>query len=172
MEVLSVIALLLLIMVGYSSGATLAAGRGRTASPTLLDLGILVVLWTIALLSRPALGRWGSIILWVALALLISTLLTRIRLGPRPSAESVPTVKASGPWWRRVWERWKVFAAEMGNYQGRILLAAFYFIVLTPWGIMVRIFSDPLQTRSTSSTSHWSEREDSPPDFEEAQRQF
>ena len=57
MEVLSILALLLLTMVGYSSGATIAAGRGRSTAPVLLDLGLLLALWILALLTSPDLGK-------------------------------------------------------------------------------------------------------------------
>jgi hypothetical protein len=67
---------------------------------------------------------------------------------------------------------WKSFAARMGNYQGRMLLAVFYFIVITPWGILVRLFSDPLQVRSPSADSHWKQRDIPRTDMEEAGQQF
>jgi hypothetical protein len=172
MEALSILALLLLTMVGYSSGATITAGRGRSTAPGLLDLGFLVALWILALLTRPALGKWQSILIWVTAAALLAGFLARIRIGPKPASEPKPKVKRDGPWWRSAWEGWKSFAAEMGNYQGRLLLAAFYFIVLTPWGLMVRLLSDPLRTRTPSTSSHWAERNALSPDMEEAQRQF
>ena len=171
MEVLSILALLLLTMVGYSSGATIAAGRGRSTAPGLLDLGLLLVLWILALLTRPDLGKWQSVLIWVTVAAILAGFLTLIRIGPKPAGEPKPKKKREGSWWRSSWEGWKSFATEMGNYQGRLLLAAFYFIVLTPWGLMVRLLSDPLRTRTTSS-SHWTERNTFSPDMEEAKRQF
>ena len=172
MEALSVLALILLTMVGYSSGATIAAGRGRSTAPGLLDLGLLVTLWILALLTHPVPGKWQSILIWVTAAAILSGFLTRIRIGPKPAGEPKPEVKREGPWWRSAWDGWVSFAAEMGNYQGRLLLAAFYFIVLTPWGLMVRLLSDPLRTRTPSSSSYWAERTTLSPDIDEAQRQF
>jgi hypothetical protein len=172
MEVLSILALLLLTMVGYSSGATIAAGRGRSTAPGLLDLGLLLALWILALLTRPDLGKWQSVLIWVTVAAILAGFLTRIRIGPKPAGEPKPKKKRESSWWRSSWEGWKSFAAEMGNYQGRLLLAAFYFIVLAPWGLMVRLLSDPLRTRTTSSSSHWTERNTFSPDMEEAKRQF
>ena len=73
---------------------------------------------------------------------------------------------------RRWWERWKAFAAEMGNYQGRTLLAFFYFIVVTPIGIPLRLFGDPLRLRRADGSSFWEERRPVSQELEKAKEQF
>jgi|RhiMetdeSRZDD1v2_1073273.scaffolds.fasta_scaffold131966_2 hypothetical protein len=44
-------------------------------------------------------------------------------------------------------ERWKVAAHTFGNFQARLLLNIFYFLVLTPFALGVKMFSDPLRIR-------------------------
>ncbi len=71
----------------------------------------------------------------------------------------------------RFWQRWKAFAHIIGNFQSRLLLSIFYFLVLSPFGLGVKLFSDPLRLkkpllptwipRSVKNTDPW----------EEAQRQ-
>jgi hypothetical protein len=44
----------------------------------------------------------------------------------------------------RLWERWKSVAHAIGNFQARLLLSIFYFLLLAPFGLGVKLFSDPL----------------------------
>jgi hypothetical protein len=48
---------------------------------------------------------------------------------------------------RRLWERWKSIAHAIGNFQARILLSAFYFLLLSPFGLGVKLFADPLRLK-------------------------
>jgi hypothetical protein len=45
---------------------------------------------------------------------------------------------------RRFWEGWKKVARKIGNFQARVLLFLFYFVVLAPFALLVRWASDPL----------------------------
>jgi hypothetical protein len=47
-----------------------------------------------------------------------------------------------------LWERWKAFAQLVGNFQARLLLGLFYFLVLSPFALGVKLFSDPLAIKS------------------------
>jgi hypothetical protein len=61
----------------------------------------------------------------------------------------------------------------MGNVQSRVLLIFFYFLIVTPFGLLVRWFQDPLRLRARGASSHWLERPTaSEPDLETARRQF
>ena len=146
MNFLSTIALILLTLVGYSSGAVIV-GRGVKKSPEWFDLAIVALLLAAALVARAAIGRQIVIPTWFVLSGLLSALLTQLTKGRysegRSQRRATPAPVASG-FLRQTWERWIIFAREMGNYQGRILFAFFYFIVVTPFGIGVRLFSDPL----------------------------
>jgi hypothetical protein len=54
----------------------------------------------------------------------------------------------------RLWARWKVIARKIGDVQSRLLLCVFYFVILAPFGVAVRLLSDPLRLGREGS-SHW-----------------
>jgi hypothetical protein len=166
------LALTLLMLVGYSSGAVLA-GKGKLVIPGLLDLAVVVVLWAVALVTRAALGKVLAILVWLVVGLAVGGGLTGLRRGRYPDRkpEASATVQSAGGL-RKWWERWKASAAEMGNYQGRTLLAFFYFIVVTPFGIPLRVFGDPLKLRRARSSSFWVERQPLSQEIEKAREQF
>ena len=173
MEFFSALALVLLTMVGYSAAAVLV-GRGKKVVPGLLDLVLVVALWTIALSFREVLGRWLSILVWLIMSGMTNALITTLRWRGQPDERSEQTVADNGQvgLLERLWEGWKRFAAEMGNYQGRMLMAFFYFLVVTPFGLLVRLSSDPLRLRQPSSQTFWIKRSTSDADLEQARREF
>jgi hypothetical protein len=59
---------------------------------------------------------------------------------------------------RTLWERWKVIARKIGDVQSRVMLVIFYFVILAPFGLAVRILSDPLRLRP-QRFSHWLPKE-------------
>jgi len=73
---------------------------------------------------------------------------------------------------RQFWERWKVVARKIGDVQSRILLNVFYFLILAPFAIATRMFSDRLQLRSRSSPRWLPKESRSAALREDARRQF
>jgi hypothetical protein len=63
---------------------------------------------------------------------------------------------------RTLWERWKVIARKIGDVQSRLLLCVFYFVILTPFGLAVRMLSERLQFRRQHH-SHWLPKESNGP---------
>ncbi len=172
MDFLSGLALILLTLAGYSIGAVIVA-RDRSPTPQLLDLAVVVVLWISALFSRPALGKWTAIGVWLVAGGLVSFALSSARRNRMPSKAKKAAVSGQeSNFLKCLWEGWKGFAAEMGNYQGRLLLAFFYFLVLTPFGVLVRLFSDPLRTKLSTNPSFWDNRTAISDKLDEARRQF
>ena len=51
--------------------------------------------------------------------------------------------------WSRMWEGWKRVAKKIGDFNARLILSLFYFIILGPFSVLVRI-SDPLRLRKNS----------------------
>jgi hypothetical protein len=45
---------------------------------------------------------------------------------------------------RRLWEGWKRVGRKIGDFQARILLTVFYFLVLAPFALGLRLLADPL----------------------------
>lgn len=170
MEFVSGLALVLLTLVGYSSGAVLGARR-RTPVPGLVDLLVVVILWASALVTRAWLGRWPALAVWLAAGLLVGALLATIR---RVQYSRATLDKpAQGSLLARAWQAWKGFARRMGNYQSRVMMAFLYFTVVLPFGLAVTWLSDPLQVKRTGRPSNWQTKHvPVKPSLEEAGRQF
>jgi hypothetical protein len=45
---------------------------------------------------------------------------------------------------RKLWEGWKRIARKIGDFQARVLMTLFYFLVLGPVAMVLRWRSDPL----------------------------
>jgi hypothetical protein len=45
------------------------------------------------------------------------------------------------------WNAWKRIAQKIGNFQARVLLTILYAVVVLPFGLMSRLFSDSLQIK-------------------------
>ena len=72
----------------------------------------------------------------------------------------------------RAWRRLTVIAHIIGTFQARVLLSLFYFVIVPPFALMVKLAKDPLQLRLAAGTSAWIERPEPPPPSQTAQRQF
>ncbi len=48
---------------------------------------------------------------------------------------------------KRAWEAWKKIARKIGNFQARVILTVFYGVLLMPFGLAARFFSDPLRIK-------------------------
>lgn len=72
---------------------------------------------------------------------------------------------------RRLWERWKVIAHTVGTFQSRVLLTVFYYLILLPFGVGLRVLADPLHLRGRQG-SHWMGRTSGSTDWDHARRQF
>jgi hypothetical protein len=72
---------------------------------------------------------------------------------------------------QELWKKWKALAVKIGNFQGRLILTLFYFIFVTPFGLVVRLSSDPLQMKHSSGSSFWRPKASPESTLEEARRQ-
>lgn len=182
MGFLSALALVMLTLVGYSSGMTLI-GRDKDVQPLIWDLLIVIGLWVAAFALRETLGEGWSLLIWFAAALVIAASLTAVRTAGQPAAmpkselpehvlklEGHRPAATQGPL-RQAWEAWKLFAADMGNVQGRFLMGFFYFIIVTPFGLAFRLFSDSLAIKTVPQASGWVEKEPLGATLEEAKEQ-
>ena len=71
----------------------------------------------------------------------------------------------------RAWARWKAIAHAVGNFQARVLLTVFYFVVVPPFAVIVKIWKDPLGLRPPTGETFWTRRAESAPD-RSGRRQF
>ena len=72
---------------------------------------------------------------------------------------------------RRLWARWMVIAHKIGTFQSRVLLNVFYFLILLPFGLGVKLFADPLHLKRRRG-SHWIGKAAGTASWEHARRQF
>jgi hypothetical protein len=151
MEFIAGLALVLLTLVGYSSGSVLGTS-GHNPTPRILDLLAVVVLWVAALATRSVLGKWGAIVIWLVIGLVVGMVLARIRIDSYPKAQPVD----AGP---GLWNAWKAFSKRMGNYQSRVLMAFIYVIIVLPFGLGVTLLADPLQIKRVKADTNWQAKE-------------
>jgi hypothetical protein len=70
---------------------------------------------------------------------------------------------------KRFWDTWKLIARAVGTFQARVLLTVFYAVLVLPFGIFARMFSDPLRIKSRPDS--WFDHPDEPCDLPWAKRQ-
>jgi hypothetical protein len=70
---------------------------------------------------------------------------------------------------KNAWQAWKRIARAIGNFQARVILTIFYAVLVFPFGIVVRLFFDPLRIKSRPTA--WLERADGAIDLQWAKRQ-
>lgn len=49
---------------------------------------------------------------------------------------------------KALWDAWKRLAHKIGNFQARVLLTVLYAIVVLPFGVAARLFSDALRIKN------------------------
>jgi hypothetical protein len=77
----------------------------------------------------------------------------------------------------RLWARWTVIAHIIGNFQARVVLTLFYFLIVPPFAIVLKALKDPLTLKTPSAPqppggSFWTERSAEPQLSERGHRQF
>ena len=73
---------------------------------------------------------------------------------------------------RAAWQGWKRIAEKIGHFQARVLWTLMYFVVVGPFAVAVKVFSDPLRIKQRSMPSWWLENPRQTSNLQEAQRQF
>lgn len=71
---------------------------------------------------------------------------------------------------QELWQWWKRTAHRIGDAQARFILTVFYFLILAPFALVVRFWSDPLRVRRSPG---WIRRQDEPKNaIERAREQY
>jgi hypothetical protein len=87
-----------------------------------------------------------------------------------PQAVEAPPARKFGP--RELWEGWKKVARKIGDFQARVLMTIFYFVLLAPFALIVRRTSDPLAIKAGTERG-WGVRQSAPEyTLEMARKQF
>lgn len=182
MSVLSAIALVLLTLVGYSSGVALAS-RERPFLPRMADLLLVAMLWAVAFWLRGQINHWLMIAIGLILGLVLGYGATTVRLGRGESRYAIPqselpeharekdeTAGAENRF-KRLWRRWNEFTAVMGNVQARLIMGFFYFIFVTPFGLIMRAAGDPLRIKEAPGGGGWTPKQATDTTVEAAREQ-
>lgn len=72
---------------------------------------------------------------------------------------------------KRLWNNWKTLARMAGDFQTRLILGYFYFLIVTPFALLTRLFGDPFTLRAGKQQSFWVERETIETGLQEAKMQ-
>lgn len=74
--------------------------------------------------------------------------------------------------WRFVWDLWKRFGRRLARYQTWLFLTVFYVLILSPFALVVKLFSDPLRLKSKAGSSKWILKEQSHSEMKRAREQY
>lgn len=70
---------------------------------------------------------------------------------------------------RKVWDGWVKVGHALGDFIGRLFLTILYFTIVAPFGLITRLFNDPLQIQGEGSPE-WFTRGESESTIDEARR--
>ncbi|MGH7774856.1 MAG: hypothetical protein ACREQA_21740 [Candidatus Binatia bacterium] len=60
---------------------------------------------------------------------------------------------------KAAWACWKIVGRKIGDFQARMLLSVFYFVILGPFALVLRWRSDPLAIKPGTSRG-WRSKSD------------
>jgi hypothetical protein len=70
---------------------------------------------------------------------------------------------------KRLWAAWTRLAHKIGNFQARVLLTVLYALLVLPFGLIVRVFADPLRIKKRPA--RWLDHPDEAHDLRQARKQ-
>jgi hypothetical protein len=77
------------------------------------------------------------------------------------------------PVMRPIYKYWMKFAHVLGWVMTRVILSVFFYIAITPIGLIMRLTGhDPLQKKAVPKESYWEPRERRPLDPNQYRKQF
>lgn len=175
MEVISVIAMLLLTLLGFCAGISLKAGKSAIVQPGLIDLILVLILWISIIILRLSLdiNHWLYLVIGLGLGTVtgyLSAVPRRFSTQPELVQQTAGYVSANIV--ARTWKIWTAFSKRIGHVQTRIFLAYFYLILVAPVALMVRFFSDPLSIRKQRPESQWTLTDENENETDRFRRQF
>jgi len=70
---------------------------------------------------------------------------------------------------KKAWAGWKPIAHKIGDFQARVLLTVIYAVLILPFGLVIRLFSDPLNIKKRPA--HWFDHPQEPSNLQRARYQ-
>ena len=173
---------ILLTFGSYSFGATIANRRTTDPSrqsPGMIDTMVAAVLCALAFVERGRL-QGGMILLWLPAASVCGAVVRwlgsqgsqRQRGGSGDFVTLAADHSLPGTRPQRAWRAWRRLGQEIADFQVRVVINGVYYLLVAPFGMLVRYRKDPLGMRHSRSASHWTRRPTTPEDLPHARRQF
>lgn len=72
---------------------------------------------------------------------------------------------------RQLWQQWLHLARLVGNFQSRAMITLVYFILLAPFGLLMRLTSDVMETKAAPVSGSWRHRQTHDLSLNDARRQ-
>lgn len=174
MSILSLIAAMLLALFGYAVANALRAGKAGVRKPVALDLVVVLVLWAAIPIvrGRTGLNAWLFILVAIAAGFLVGLLISLIR-GPsaaeracvvEPHLEKHLAVKR--------FPGLRAFLFKAGTFQSQIFMGLVFIIVIGPFALAVKAFSDPLRIKKSGPDTHWVPRSETPAGLESSRKPY
>lgn len=148
---------LVLVPAGYSAG-TVAVARGKNTETSIGDALIVAILWLLIFGVNAILLLEMRILFIFGAATLVGLSFGALRRKSQSDVAMGETNETQAGVWRQIKGNWSQFATRLGNFQGRLLLILFYFVIVLPFGLLVRLFRDPLRKKTGSDTTFWTEK--------------
>jgi len=76
----------------------------------------------------------------------------------------------SAPFYKKIWHYWQKIARAFGNFLSRIVTTVGYIVAVTPFAVIVKMTSDPLELKPR--TPHWTSLPPQPTNIDEARQGF
>lgn len=74
------------------------------------------------------------------------------------SEKEITSEEVKQGFFRRLWEGWKKIARKIGDFNARVILTLFYFILLCPFALVLKMFTDPLEIKNKEHVG-WHDKE-------------
>ncbi len=175
MDIIYSIVLLLLSLFAYSAGVISISIKFSEVKPQIIDLILMIFIWTGLIYSKTTFtfNKWPLILTGVIISIIIGI----IRILPRRlSKEEVPNRKkteiTSRNLLKNLWHKWENLSKRIGNFQSRIILSLFFFLFVSPFALVLKIFSDPLKIKRRNVKSYWLFKRETANDLDQFRKQF
>jgi hypothetical protein len=73
---------------------------------------------------------------------------------------------------KKLWAGWMIFAEKFGHFMSGVILTVLYVTVLLPYGILMRLFSDPLAMKGGPKDTNWKSLEKKSHEIEPWRKQY
>ena len=156
-------------MFGYSCGANFLFWE-KEIKPKIRDVIVISLIWGLSIYVFDNIQKYWLFILIFLFSAGLSTLLFRFT----PTAQIKTNAEIENPLRTNnsTKKRVSIFFQQVGEFQSRLLLTYVYMLVISPFGLLQRVFSDKLSLRRKIKTYGWIDRKTGGTTLKENRRQY